>query len=391
MTGVAPGQRLGSLDGLRGVAALVVVFHHLALMTPWLPNSLWPQRDSATISVLWRGVTFPLHLVLSAGLEAVFVFFVLSGFVLALPALGARRYSWPQYYVRRVLRLGLPVLGSIALAVVLLLLVPRYPVDRVPVLGRTTDWLSNDNTIVLTPSDVLQTLNVFGPIQPLNNPLWSLGWEFLFSLLLPLAVLIARPLVGRRVAWLVIAGCLVVTTIGSVLGLGAAIYLPIFLVGSVLAALLPRITAVVGTWRTRSGVVLVIAALVLLALPWVASGIDGRLYGLTVGAAIAACAVLVVLAIVLPWLRSALESTVARWLGRISFSLYLVHVPVLVTTAYLLGPDNWPVVVPVALIASLGMGALFWFVVERPSHRLSRWAGNRVGKRPSEVTSAHPA
>ena len=154
MTSETEPGRFRSLDGLRGVAALAVVFHHLVLMTPGIPNGLWPQRDSATISVLWRGVTFPLHLALSAGLEAVFVFFVLSGFVLTLPALRAGAFSWPQYYVRRVLRLGLPVLGSIALAVVLLLLVPRYPVDRELVLMRV-------NITPETRAEVMQICDVF--------------------------------------------------------------------------------------------------------------------------------------------------------------------------------------------------------------------------------------
>lgn len=381
MSGEGDARRLGSLDGLRGVAALAVVFHHLALMTPWIPNAVWPQRDTATVSVLWRGVTFPLHLVLSAGLEAVFVFFVLSGFVLVLPALRRGGYSWPQYYVRRVLRLGLPVLGSIAFAIVLLLLVPRHPVvDRVPVLGLSRDWLGSENSVVLTPADVLATLNVFGPTQPLNNPLWSLGWEIIFSLLLPVAVLIARRIIGTRSALLVIVGCLVVTTVGSVLGVGAAIYLPVFLVGAVLAAVLPRLTDRVGGWRTRATVLLFVVALGLIALPWIASGIDGRLYGLTVAAAVAGCAALVVLAITAPWLRRSLEIPVVGWLGRISFSLYLVHVPVLVTTAYLFGPDNSAVVIPVGLAASLVIGWLFWLVVERPSHRFSRWAGSRVGR-----------
>ena len=60
-----------------------------------------------------------------------------------------------------------------------------------------------------------------------------------------------------------------------------------------------------------------------------------------------------------------------------------MHVPVLVTTAYLVGVDNWAVVVPLGLLASLGVGALFWLGVERPSHRFSRWAGDRVARRPA--------
>ena len=369
--------RLRPLDGLRGVAALAVVLHHLALMMPGFLNGLWPLRDSATASVAWRGLTFPLHLLFSAGLEAVFLFFVLSGLVLTLPALRSTWYSWLDYYPRRILRLALPVLGSVALAVVLLVAVPRYPVPR-----REEDWLTAGNSLSFRVSDLLATLNVFGARQPMNNPLWSLGWEIVFSLLLPVGLLVAVLVRGRpRTAMLAVLGCLILTTLGGILVINALTYLPMFIAGAVLAASLPRWRERIANLTPAAGVVLCVMSLVLVSAPWLVSGISGRLYAPTIGLAVLGCIALVLLALELPWLARALTRRPVQWLGRVSFSLYLVHVPVIVTIAYLVGPERWQLFAPIGLALALLVAWLFYAAVERPSHTLARWTAQRIAAR----------
>jgi peptidoglycan/LPS O-acetylase OafA/YrhL len=80
--------RIGALDGLRGVAAGVVLVHHALMSDPGLATAY--TRPEAGESG-WRSVLLysPLH-VLWGGTQAVFVFFVLSGYVLALPAAAGR-------------------------------------------------------------------------------------------------------------------------------------------------------------------------------------------------------------------------------------------------------------------------------------------------------------
>src|SRR4051794_31450307 len=74
--------RLGGLDALRGIAALVVLIHHALLTTPSLGEV---QRYGPRPATGWERALAvpPLHL-LWAGSEAVLVFFVLSGLVLTL-------------------------------------------------------------------------------------------------------------------------------------------------------------------------------------------------------------------------------------------------------------------------------------------------------------------
>ena len=77
-------------------------------------------------------------------------------------------------------------------------------------------------------------------------------------------------------------------------------------------------------------------------------------------------------------LRRALDSSGCQWLGRVSFSLYLVHVPIIATLTFLLGDERWWLValltIPSALLVAWGFNR----VVERPSHRLARWVSTAV-------------
>jgi peptidoglycan/LPS O-acetylase OafA/YrhL len=87
-----------------------------------------------------------------------------------------------------------------------------------------------------------------------------------------------------------------------------------------------------------------------------------------------------------PWAGPhALELRGLRWLGRIAFSLYLVHAPVLelvwrwgVRPLGLHGEgERMLLVCALGLAASLAVAAAFHHLVERPCHRLSRAIGRR--------------
>lgn len=76
--------RVRALDGIRGLAAVVVVVHHTFLVSPLLANPYQNPYDVRPGTIAWWATYTPLHLFWD-GTEAVFVFFVLSGFVLSLP------------------------------------------------------------------------------------------------------------------------------------------------------------------------------------------------------------------------------------------------------------------------------------------------------------------
>ncbi len=51
--------------------------------------------------------------------------------------------------------------------------------------------------------------------------------------------------------------------------------------------------------------------------------------------------------------RRLLERRPVQWLGRVSFSLYLVQAPVLATIAFAAGDDRWPLIAAVGIPATL--------------------------------------
>jgi peptidoglycan/LPS O-acetylase OafA/YrhL len=71
-----------------------------------------------------------------------------------------------------------------------------------------------------------------------------------------------------------------------------------------------------------------------------------------------------------------LESKAGQWLGTRSYSLYLVHEPIVVTIAFALG-GRPELVAFLALVlpASLIAAELFWRYVENPSIKAARWLG----------------
>jgi peptidoglycan/LPS O-acetylase OafA/YrhL len=74
---------------------------------------------------------------------------------------------------------------------------------------------------------------------------------------------------------------------------------------------------------------------------------------------------------------------VVQWLGRISFSLYLTHDPIVVAVNTLLpiGMAWWtPVIaIPLALVVAV----LFFRFVEAPAHRLAKQVGGYLKPEPT--------
>ncbi len=372
------GTRLIALDGLRGVAAIVVVLYHLSLVAEPV---LRRQGGSGVGSVLWWVTQTPLKL-LTAGSEAVLVFFVLSGLVVALPALKPGGFSWAGFLSGRMARLYLPVWASIALGTALIWLIPRS--DSAVTQGT---WMENSQATSVTWGALLNQASLTRASYDVNNVLWSLRWELVFSVLLPLFVALAIVVSRHWVAALGVAVAL--GALGVLSGVDAFRYLPVFFIGTLMAVRLEAIRE----WMTRRllrpratlwGAALVVGSLLLLIAQWLLRPVapSGSLANtLLAQLSVLGAAGLVLAAIGARPARSALEARAPQWLGKVSFSLYLVHMPILATLTFVLGDTRWWLValltVPLALLAAWGFNR----VVERPSHRLARAITRTVSSR----------
>ena len=225
---MAISKRDHALDGLRGLAALVVVIHHSLLTTQLFAQPYFDQRADPAIG--WF-VYSPLHIVWAGG-EAVYVFFILSGLVLTLPVL--RRsggFDWIAYYPSRLIRLYIPVWASVIFAA---LVVARFPRSS----DAGSDWMMGHQPSV-TLTTIARDLSLVTGASTINSALWSLQWEVLFSLLLPFYVWAAVKL--ARFWPILIAASLLAITVGVGTRIGALQFLPMFMIGVVIATRLSQI------------------------------------------------------------------------------------------------------------------------------------------------------
>ncbi|WP_109209918.1 MULTISPECIES: acyltransferase [Microbacterium] len=359
-------DRVTSLDGLRGLAALVVVVHHALLTMSGFSAVYWGLAEP------WFVTPFahtPLHVVWAGG-EAVLVFFVLSGVVLTLPATGERRIRWRSYYPSRLLRLYLPVAAAVVFAVACALLWPRFVGEGY------SEWVRAHGE-ELTPAGVVRDMALLDGTSWLNSPLWSLRWEVVFSLLLPVYIWVAVRF-GRR-WWPVIAGLLAaVSAFGSAVGSDAMRYLPFFGFGALVAVNLSQITRSMQRLFTRprgalAEIVAGTIAVLLVTFAW-----WGPAATEPVGTALRAIPVVigvvlvVLLAIGSPGAQRLLSTRLLTAVGTISFSLYLTHEPIVVSLAVMTPPEHSWIAPVVALPICMVAAWCFWRWVERPSHRLAR-------------------
>jgi peptidoglycan/LPS O-acetylase OafA/YrhL len=375
-TEVRTTSRYTSLDGLRGLAALVVLIHHCFLVSPQLSAAVDSNGTGHFDSWVWWTTFTPLHLVW-AGQEAVFVFFILSGFVLTLPFVRSMQTSWAAYYPRRILRIYLPVWASLIFALLMAWMVPRLASVGLSPWVNVHDEAPN----VLSDAFLLRGAG------SLNSPLWSLQWEMIFSLTLPLYVVAAMSL--RRL-WLVgVSGLVILVGAGEMMHLSSLVCLPIFGVGALMATrrdLLEEWARKVAGWGWMG---LLAASILLLCSRWIFPQSPVVMASATFGGALLLFAFL--------GCKTAIKlgnSSCIHWLGLRSFSLYLVHEPIVVSVAFFLHTTNAFQVAVFAVPLSLLAAEVFFRLVERTSHRLSGWVGrtitDRVSRHPEEVSIASP-
>ena len=390
MPAVEPRNRLVALDALRGVAAGIVLVHHISMTSPAVSAAYSSSIDVPIFSTGWWATLSPLK-IFFAGPEFVLVFFVLSGFVLVLSPLqqSVRGYNWLAYYPRRIVRLAIPVVVSVVLAAMWIALVPRTGVGGA--------WMAKQGSPDLGLGNLLREASIVGYTgrPDVNPPLWSLAWEMWFSLLLPIGVILAVATRRWTLAWA--AALLVASTVGYLLAVEPLMYLPAFALGALLAANHASLRAISTRLAVRPGGVLlwtlvaVLGPLLLtahwllrpvLTAPWSELTLALRVPG----------AVLVVATVALwPAAQQLLSGRLLGWLGRISFSLYLVHFPVVVTFGQVFGPEHWWWGAMVSVTVSLVLAQLMYRWVELPAQALAARVGAAFSAGQARAKAVTPA
>ena len=375
----ARGTRLVALDAVRGIAALCVVIAHITAT-----NAAVAAKGSPTTWPRLVTVLTPVHL-LWDGPIAVTVFFVLSGFVLTLPFLRRSsgdhdpRIRWAGFYPKRLARLYLPAWAALLIAFGIMRVVASHPTVH------GSAWLAH-NSHRPTIHGLSHAALLVAGAGSIDGPLWSLGLEIVYSMLLPLFVLACLVrFIPEWAKWLLVI--VAVTTAGAASSRSASL-LCAFAFGALLASLHQRRFEAPREFPRSAFVTILVASLVglnagpvvnLAHLPHHLSGGVSRC--VTILGATGA------IFVVVSWTAASRVLSVRplEWLGSRSFSLYLIHFPIVIGLSHLIDPTHLGLLIVIELTASLVAAELFCRLIERPSHELSkrigRWASVQAAAR----------
>ena len=379
MSGAAPmagaaERRWDSLDALRGIAAFLVLLFHCAQVFPGFSKVVSPLHLAGWLDP-WSWLKFtPLRLLVSSGPSAVVLFFVLSGFVLSLPFMRLRRPTYSEFAIKRPCRIYPPFAAAVLLSAALYMLVQPKPVPG------TSDWFATvlwDQPLSL--DYVLRNLMLSGlrPDMTLDLVMWSLVHELRISLIFPLLFILAR-----RWPWPVMAMSLVIAVAASTVLVGheatsmgtslldTARFVPMFVAGILIAGRVEPLRTAVARLSPAVAAGLWIAAVALLMFPGpTVSNYYDFIWG-------AGAVILLVMTIGSPRADRLLSVPPCVWLGRVSYSLYLIHVPLLAAAIHL--AHGWlplPLTVVCVIPLALAGAGLMHRLVEQPSIQLGRHLG----------------
>jgi peptidoglycan/LPS O-acetylase OafA/YrhL len=390
-------RRVAWMDGLRGVAAVQVVLLHYA--SAFLPAIAF--SDYGLAHFRWENlfIESPLFLPFD-GHAAVCIFFVLSGVALTYSFTATQPREMLTCMIRRLVRLGLPMAAAILVGALMYGMLPDVHLSA-GLLSGSTGWLAASPTVsagsiahqivfeglltgyldpTVAPTWPSAFLGLISKNEAFNPPLWSLPIELRGSVLVLILVAL-RTGTGRAVQLVtyVLIGCCVVISPPLVL----------FVVGHFAAPWLRRKPS--QRWHFLLGAFLLVSGAFVCTShalsPYVAI-LEQKMLG----------AVLIFLGLaLLPVLQKGLEQPTMRWLGKVSFSLYLTHFPILVTAgsgcfivlASSMSYGATITAVSVSGIAySIAIAMAFERWVDRPAITLSRMVSLlRAGRRPRVLPS----
>lgn len=351
--------RLGrrpALDGLRGVAVLLVIAAHFGI-----------RNVNST----------------SAGTTGVTVFFTLSGFLITALLLaendhgGIRRGA---FYMRRARRLVPGLLVCVALAVTL----------ELAITGRIADGDMIGGSLTYTANFVMADGSWGDPT--LLGHMWSLAIEEQFYLVWPLALLLPVRLPRR---WAIVTlGYLALASVllrhlmwndgagKTRIWMGTDTRADAILIGCALAfALHGRTIRPASTWWAIGG-----GAALAMLLPWRLTA-DAETVAVTVPLVAALAAATLIYFGVTSERHTILESRALRYVGSRSYGLYLYHVPI-VTALRFAGPDSMTAAWLIALPLTVATAELSWRYVEQP---FMRRGSAQLGDRHGAVGRVHRA
>jgi peptidoglycan/LPS O-acetylase OafA/YrhL len=367
--------RIGPVEGLRGIAVLWVIAFHCCVLRPDDP---WVHAIGST----------PASAFFNNGYLGVDLFFLISGFLLAMPWFlhadaGRTPPSMKSFYARRFWRIA-PAY-YVQLAFLFLLVIPLF---------RGIDFWRHDLWVYLYNAFAHVTfLHNTTPLSSgsmaVNGALWTLSVEAQFYLLLPLVM----PLFVRR-PWIAFVASIVAAELWRIgarddlaplvqaeLAFGSIWSWPESVVRYLLTHQLPSYFAHFGmgillgrtwlTWHERKPAAwwLDASLVAAFALLYYALAVNGLMLGdMSWIVPLFSLAMLMAWAVMRPGrlTMNVLGRGPLAAMGRISYSAYLYHLPLLLIATDYFARLPAASVIPIYLVVTIAVSWLSWRYVEQP-------------------------
>ena len=379
----APTNGYLTVDLMRFLAAVTVVWAHV-----W--GVLTPFDDTAT--GVWKAV----YISAGFGQDAVRVFFIISGYWITASILrksGKGSWTWPSYFIDRFSRLWLVLIPALLIGLALdysgrfVLDLPRYS-DFDFVTMKDVDIATS-----LTPEAFFGNLaflqTVYVPTFGSNAPLWSLTNEFWYYIWFPALLFMFR---GK----LSIMTLVTLATMVLFYNSGVTSAFLIWLLGSAVYVVTNRIGA---TWRTKPALVrnsavaaslalffVTLAATHLWSVSWL---VDGLIVGIGFSILLT---VIIAFDVGIPKILHSGSAYGAK----ASYSLYLIHFPLMLFLASTVFAGQVFVAGPFALMAAIGLtlalvafGWLFGMATEAHTGKVRNYLSSLLLRDPGS-RSAQP-
>jgi peptidoglycan/LPS O-acetylase OafA/YrhL len=355
------------LDAIRGIAAVGVCLSHVRDL---FYESYKAQHPNPLVAAVYA--------VTGVGHQWVIVFFVLSGYLVGgsvLRSLALDRWSWRAYMFNRLTRLYVVLVPAVVLGGLL-------DLSGIHLFGTGGVYGGHSGTPDIT-APVTSRLGIpillgnyaflqgiYVPTFGSNGALWSLAYEFWYYIAFPFLACALWP--RLTILQRVMNGVLLIAAV-IFMGRYAALSGLAWLMGVGIHYLPPLpVKRSIVRWALISGAI-------------VAGGVAAEWFRQTrsIGAdSLMGCAVTGVIYVLVHSSRQHLPATyvwTARLLSRSSYTLYLVHLPLLVFLAGWIAPVRW---VPDLRHLSAGLGIfvvvmvyahLVWFFFEKRTRAIREW------------------
>nr|WP_321293235.1 acyltransferase [uncultured Trichococcus sp.] len=338
-------QRIEIFDGMRGLASVIVMIFHMAV---WTVYGYSANEYKIFADPFWRVATQTPLKMLWGGNEAVLVFFIIGGFVLARPYLSGRKLDFKPFILKRWIRLMLPYVLVIAVSVILIALFGAWKQETIDLSGSfNVKWkrVPNAGEMLLYLLGYDYNLNI------LSGAFWSMVQEWRLSFVLPFVAVALH----RYSTWKVLVcyavlqqGIEALTDWGMRSGTAWLAHLSeslnrtnyyalFFVMGAVLAKHLPAIRAFVREHRSFR-ILSAWAIPFLIPSQWILAAL-GLSFRVRHALLLTGLGIILFLLLCMesPRLTAFFKSKPLLLLGKLSFSLYLTHTTSIILFVTFLG------------------------------------------------------